>query len=97
MQGARYHARQVHGYTEDNGANNAVSFDLTAVVPGQVAPLIQSGAPSKYAKFVVSLKKFEKKTRFFLLENLIRRNLLFRGLNFLHIFALDLNLALIQT
>ncbi|KAL4003240.1 C2H2-type zinc finger family protein [Acanthocheilonema viteae] len=49
LQGARYHARQVHGYTEDNGANNAVSFDLTAVVPGQVAPLIQSGAPSKYA------------------------------------------------
>lgn len=53
LQGARYHARQVHGYTEDNGANSAVSFDLTAVVPGQVAPLIQSGAPSKYAKFVV--------------------------------------------
>ncbi|EFO27847.2 zinc finger protein [Loa loa] len=49
LQGARYHARQVHGYTEDNGANSAVSFDLTAVVPGQVAPLIQSGAPSKYA------------------------------------------------
>ncbi|VDK79940.1 unnamed protein product [Litomosoides sigmodontis] len=49
LQGARYHARQVHGYTEDNGANSAVSFDLTAVVSGQVAPLIQSGAPSKYA------------------------------------------------
>ncbi|KAM3722489.1 Zinc finger protein [Dirofilaria immitis] len=49
LQGARYHARQVHGYTEDNSANNAISFDLTAVVPGQVAPLIQSGAPSKYA------------------------------------------------
>uniref|UniRef100_A0A0R3RQ36 C2H2-type domain-containing protein n=1 Tax=Elaeophora elaphi TaxID=1147741 RepID=A0A0R3RQ36_9BILA len=57
LQGARYHARQVHGYTEDNGANNAVSFDLTAVVPGQVAPLVQSGAPSKYAKFVVFLIK----------------------------------------
>ncbi|CAG9539410.1 unnamed protein product [Cercopithifilaria johnstoni] len=49
LQGARYHARQVHGYTEDNGANSSVSFDLTAVVPGQVAPLIQSGASSKYA------------------------------------------------
>ncbi|KAK6102288.1 C2H2-type zinc finger family protein [Brugia pahangi] len=49
LQGARYHARQVHGYSEDNGTNNAISFDLTAVMPGQVAPLIQSGAPSKYA------------------------------------------------
>uniref|UniRef100_A0A8R1TZG4 C2H2-type domain-containing protein n=1 Tax=Onchocerca volvulus TaxID=6282 RepID=A0A8R1TZG4_ONCVO len=49
LQGARYHARQVHGYTEDNSTNNAVSFDLTAVVPGQAAPLIQSGGSSKYA------------------------------------------------
>lgn len=57
LQGARYHARQVHGYTEDNTINNAVQFDLTAGVPGQIAPLMQSGSSSKYAKFVFRCKK----------------------------------------
>ncbi|VDN04969.1 unnamed protein product [Thelazia callipaeda] len=48
LQGARYHARQIHGYDDSNNANSAVSFDLTAAVPGQVAPLIR-GTSSKYS------------------------------------------------
>lgn len=85
LQGARYHARQVHGYTEDNGANSAVSFDLTAVVPGQVAPLIQSGAPSKYAKFVILGEEniFPHRS-----EKLIKRSLFLHFPNFPTYFSI---------
>lgn len=55
LQGAKYHAKQVHGYADDSATSNSANFDLRPVVAGQYSPLMQPSVQSKCARLVSDL------------------------------------------